>query len=215
MPVIVAVQGDSVVSLASSLGFLPETLWNHERNQSLHTGDRSPAVLHPGDELFVPPLTPRLEQCPTERKHRFRRRGVPSIFKIRFLFGGEPRKGVSFTTRIDNVHGPDGTLNDEGYADFPIPPAARTVHMTLEASTGPEEYEFAVGHLDPVSKLTGLKHRLNSLGYHAGEENEDQTQLLADAIRAFQAANGLEVSGEPDDATRDRLSELYEADSRS
>lgn len=215
MGVVVAAQGDSVVSLAAAHGFHPRTLWEHEQNAGLRSEERSVAVLHPGDEVFVPELVVREEGCGTEARHRFVRKGVPSMFKMRFLFAGEPRKGLAFSTKLDGVHGPSGRLDDEGYVEFGIGPTVTRVEMVLEGEAGQEEYAFAVGHLDPVTRVSGVKHRLNSLGYACGEENEQMTEELRGALTAFQVAQGLEGTGEADDATREKLKSVYEAAARS
>ncbi|MEW6505931.1 MAG: peptidoglycan-binding domain-containing protein, partial [Chloroflexota bacterium] len=66
-----------------------------------------------------------------------------------------------------------------------------------------------LGGLNPLSELSGIKHRLANLGFDCGDTSDEATSGLAAALRAFQEKHGLRVTGEADQATRDKLQELH------
>ena len=48
-------QGDVLTEIARRAGFNDETvIWNHPSNEPLRRAGRGPALLAPGDQLFVP-----------------------------------------------------------------------------------------------------------------------------------------------------------------
>jgi peptidoglycan hydrolase-like protein with peptidoglycan-binding domain len=66
-----------------------------------------------------------------------------------------------------------------------------------------------VGGLDPVEETSGVQKRLVNLGHYRGPVDGEPSVDLTAAIRAFQSANGLEPTGEPDDATREKLRKVH------
>ena len=54
MPIHNVTQGDCFLSIAEANGFFWETLWNHPENKTLKAERKDPAVLLPGDKVFVP-----------------------------------------------------------------------------------------------------------------------------------------------------------------
>jgi hypothetical protein len=72
-------QGENVDSIALLYGHHPDALWKHERNATLKGQGEDRGVLHPGDELFIPPLRQRTVFVRSGgATHRFVVRGVPS-----------------------------------------------------------------------------------------------------------------------------------------
>ena len=71
--------------------------------------------------------------------------------------------------------------------------------------------KLAVGGLDPVGTPSGARMRLSSLGYHAGKVAgadgwvAHDPDALTGAVRAFQAANALAVTGALDAETQEAL----------
>jgi hypothetical protein len=210
MPVHIAAQGDSVHSIAFARGLHPQTIWDHAQNQHLAEGKRSLAVLMPGDELFVPDLVPREESAATQQRHRFRRKAIPQRFKVRFFRFGHPRKDEPFTSTLDGAHGPSGRLDGQGQLDIPVSPAVARIRITLGEDAQQEVFEFNAGHLDPSEERSGILARLASLGHHVDENALDPDAELRAAVKAFQAEQELNPTGELDQPTLDRLRDLYE-----
>jgi len=69
-------------------------------------------------------------------------------------------------------------------------------------------YTFELRHLDPTGEISGLKGRLRHLGYAIGPADPTLDPRSEEALRAFQTDQGLEVTGELDQATQDRLRAL-------
>jgi peptidoglycan hydrolase-like protein with peptidoglycan-binding domain len=63
--------------------------------------------------------------------------------------------------------------------------------------------------LNPIDTVSGIKQRLNNLGYHCGDESEEETDAVLEAVLQFQKDNGLKETGEFDDATRAKLESLH------
>jgi putative peptidoglycan binding protein len=66
-----------------------------------------------------------------------------------------------------------------------------------------DEYELALGTLDPIDTDSGVNGRLRGLGYHF--EGDDPEA----AIRAFQKKEQLDETGAMDDQTREKLKEKF------
>lgn len=211
MPEVVAQQGDSVVSLAIRAGFSPETIWDHPDNSHLRQNGRTPEVLLPGDIVVMPDLTIKEESGATEKRHKFKRRSVPSSLRIRFMQGNEPRRDEPYIITIDGRSPDRGVLDSAGFLDVVVPPDAREAVVRV-GQTGEDEqlYKFALHALDPGISVSGAKHRLNSMGYFCGEENDEPTEAFADALRGFQGRRGITPTGELDQQTADAIKESYE-----
>jgi hypothetical protein len=77
--------GDCINSVALRHGFFPDTLWNHGSNAELKERRKDPNVLMTGDKLVIPDIKIKELDKATEKKHRFRRKGVPAKLHLRFL----------------------------------------------------------------------------------------------------------------------------------
>ncbi len=67
-----------------------------------------------------------------------------------------------------------------------------------------------LGNLDPISEVRGVKQRLANLGFDCGNTNNDElNEDLEGALSAFQSAHDLDVTGEIDQATRDKLKDVH------
>jgi len=70
-------------------------------------------------------------------------------------------------------------------------------------------FPVLIGHMDPVEELSGLRKRLEQLGYYRGLEDIDAGLSDRLAIESFQRKCGIEVTGIPDEATKRALVEAY------
>jgi hypothetical protein len=75
--------GDSIASLAYENGLFWKTVWEHEKNAPLRKAGRDPCCLAPDDEVFIPDLRVEMRTVAVNQRHRFRRKGVPSVFRLR------------------------------------------------------------------------------------------------------------------------------------
>jgi hypothetical protein len=197
--------GECISSIAFEYGFFPETLWNHPDNSELKGRRHDPNVLLEGDEVRVPDLRVKREDCATEARHRFRRRGVPEKLRVRIEDDeGKPLANVPYEITIDGTHR-RGTTDAEGWVIECIPPDAQGGTLLVGVNGQRQKHELKLGHLDPIDQLSGVAQRLRNLGYDPGAVNGHLTEHAREAVRRFQMDRSMEATGEADDATRQRL----------
>jgi len=199
-------QGDSLTSIAFGLGLNWEAIWNHPNNAALKSSRQDPHVLCPGDVLYIPDMDPRLEDKSADASHKFVRKASLDRLRVRLMKDFQPRSNVSYTLVVDGKT-IDGTTDGDGMVDQPISPGAQEGKLLLDG--GKEEYEFALGNIDPIDTISGLQGRLQNLGYFAGEVTGEMDDDTKDAVHSFQAACGLPETGEADDATMAKLKSEY------
>ena len=107
-------KGDCLTSISEAAGHFWETVWNDPANEELKTEREDPNVLMPGDKLTIPDLRKKEESKPPEKRHRYRRKGVPAKLNLQFLDHGEPRADQDYLADIDGhiekgKTDPDGT----------------------------------------------------------------------------------------------------------
>ncbi len=195
-------QGECLLQIADSYGFLWMTLWDHPDNSELKALRGDPNVLMEGDIVVVPDPELRTVDAAVEKRHRFRRKGVPGKIKIRFTVDGEPRANVNYVLEIDGTS-TSGTTDSDGYVEMDIPAAAREGSITLDQDGHKETYQLQLGHLDPLDTDEGCLQRLGQLAYVVDEQDPSV------AIKAFQQDHELELTGELDQALRDKLKEVF------
>ena len=85
-------QGECISSIAEHYGFFPDDIWDDPANAELKEKRKDKNVLFAGDLVVIPDKRLLEETCATEQHHRFRRKRVPEIFRVRLrLLDGEPR----------------------------------------------------------------------------------------------------------------------------
>ncbi|MCA9311268.1 MAG: peptidoglycan-binding protein [Phycisphaerales bacterium] len=198
-------QHECVLSIADHYGLFWETIWKHPENDTLRQERQDPNILYPGDELFIPDARLKEEACGCEAKHRFRRRGTPIIFRLRLLEQEEPRADVPWVLRLEGREF-SGTSDAEGMIEVGIPPGPQQGELQVGEGDEMEIIPVSLGGVDPLADDEGIRKRLVNLGYDC-EDADDES--LADAIASFQVDHDLEMTGEADDATRDKLRELH------
>jgi len=200
-------QGDCFLSIAETNGFFWETLWNHPNNAELKKKREDPAVLYPGDVVFVPDKQLKEVSEPTNQVHKFRLKNAPAKFHIRLLDDDDaPRANLNYVLEIDGQEY-TGKTDGSGAISVSINPAAKK--GTLVLTDEDEEYDLFLGQLDPIDKNTGVQARLKGLGYYNGETSQAMNPETEQAVKDFQEANNLEPTGQIDDALRSKLESLY------
>ena len=196
--------GECLKSIAQDYGFFWATLWGLPENKALKEKRGNPDVLMEGDEVFVPDLREKKIGIALEKRHRFKRKGVPSVARFKMMSEGEPRKDLPWTLDVGGKR-LEGKTDANGVIETALPLGARSGYLTLHAD--PEEvYAVAFGDLNPADEPTGARQRLRSLGY---ECHEGDDKMYEKALRAFQTASEIDVTGKLDDATKDALVKAY------
>jgi hypothetical protein len=203
-------QGDVLAEIARRHGFTDESvIWNHPRNEPLRRAGRTPALLAPGDQLFVPDRAVRLLDRGTNARHtvKVRRQQLRLRLTLQRL-GGVPLGGAACVVRFAGTE--PTTLATDGSGALAIELAPGTTAGTLEIRSPGSRFDgttirLHIGHLDPVTTVTGQEARLNNLGYRAGASGERDDEDFRSAVEEFQCDTGLAVDGVCGPATQARL----------
>jgi len=198
-----------MASIAVESGHFWEKLWNLAENKELKDIRKDANALLPDDLVEVPEIEPGEDTRSTEKRHRFRRKGVPSLIKLQVLKLGEPVADKPFKLDVDG-HLIQGDTDSEGRIEEVIPPDAKHAKLVIDSDGEDICYDLELGGMDPIDTTTGVKARLKNLGFDPGRiDMEDRPEYRA-ALSAFQERFELEKTVEPDQATRDKLSELMQ-----
>jgi hypothetical protein len=203
----VAQQGECISSIAASYGFSLQRVWKHPNNSRLRELRKNPYVLCPGDVVYVPDKEMRVEDCDTDNRHKFVRKGVPEMLRLVLLdYDGNPRPNINYQLSIDDSI-VSGTSDAQGLIECFISPLAKEAKLNLVDEN--EEYTLSLGYLDPISEITGVQGRLNNLGFGCGALDGVAGSRTASALQQFQEKHDLTVSGEIDDQTRQMLDQVH------
>ena len=204
-------QGDTLVSIAHQHGFRAwETIWLRPENDELRKKRSNPMVLAPGDQVFVPDKRVKEFSCATNQTHTFKLR--PLLARLHLVLrddAGAPYANRRYELVVDGKSYP-GVTDAAGTLEELLPPDAKQGELSLYTGSGPPKvWPVELGHVDPVELTSGVKVRLSNLGYACGPIDDQLDDKTREGLRDFQADNGLDPSGEPDDATRAALARAY------
>lgn len=204
------IAGECLSSIGFENGFFPDTLWELAENEPLRQKRESPNILSEGDEVYIPDREIKMAAAAMNRRHRFRRKGVPEILQIRFLDErSQPRQGLIYELKIENLL-LKGETDENGWLKEWIPPEAMKAALRITDVTGEtpvvEEYELKLGRLNPADTSLGVRFRLEHLGIDCGKTEED----FSNAVSSFQSRyEDLDVTGKADEKTIAKLKELH------
>jgi Putative peptidoglycan binding domain len=205
----IAKQGDCISSIAMAHGFLPQTLWDHPENAELKYSRSDMNILMAGDVVAIPDKKLKEVSKETGSSHRFQRKGGTEKLCLRIVQDGKPRNSLPYRLELRD-RTLQGTTDSDGKIEVAISANLTSARLVLEEpDRAAEEYALDLGHLDPVSELSGVQMRLLNLGYYFGEITGELDLDTKEALEEFQRVAELEVSGEPDTPTQVRLIELH------
>lgn len=199
-------QGECIESIAFEKGFFWKTIWNDSQNKKLNQVRKNPNTLFAGDKVYVPEKRQKQLPCATEQRHRFKRKGVPSMLRLQLLDEDKPRANESYVLEIDGELS-SGTTDADGRLERAIPAKAKKGKLRLGEEQ--DEYVFDLGHIDPIDEITGIQARLNNLGFNVGPVDGINGPETKDAIRDFQGKYGLTVDGVAGPQTQAKLKEVH------
>lgn len=208
-------QGECIAKLAFNFGLAPDTIWNHPENEKLKADRKELHILNPKDVVFIPPKT--LKKLPINSGERIELQQQSALEKLRIRFlhyDDTPRTDLPFLVSIKtskNDIWPDaqGKTDAAGFVIVDVPPNATFAKIILGEGEEQEIHEFNLGFVDSIDTVSGVKARLNNLGFYCGEETEEMNDQTVGAIKAFQRRYELEVTGERDDKTLKLLEDKF------
>ncbi len=213
-------QGDYLTAIAHRLGFDGEAVWQSSDNEELRQRRDNPEMLAPGDVLHVPALRERQAlDLQLESSNRFKAR-VPMVkIKVQLRHLGEPLAGERYY--VEGGRPADLTpkrSGDDGKVQIQVPSHVGEIKIVMPDRH--EVYPVAIGHLDPIDEVSGVRARLQHLGYLLPIRHyfsvdavfserwfggRDEAAELADAVLRFQRDQHIDETGIADQATRDAL----------
>jgi hypothetical protein len=205
----IVAQGDCIMSIAANSGYLWETIWNHADNAQLKELRKSPNILLPGDVVVIPDKTPRVDARPTDATHKFVLKTELAQVRLRLLdHKRKPRPNIRYAADVDGAAF-NGSTDADGYITLKVKSNAQSVTLNITDGSRKEQYTLPLGSIDPVDQLSGVQQRLVNLGYPCDGEEGTLGPQTQSAVRAFQAEMNLDVTGQLDNATRQKLEDLH------
>jgi len=122
-------------------------------------------------------------------------------------FDGQPLANKRYSLRIGSQQR-KGTTDGDGRLKEPIEPSDEKGVLSLEDPI--VEWDLRIGHLDPVTEVSGVQARLNNLGHQCGEPDGVVGARTRAALRQFQSRHGLKPTGAIDAATSKALRRAHD-----
>lgn len=190
--------GECLSSIAAHYGLSSwRKIYDHPRNAEFKRKRPNPNLIYVGDEVYIPDKLAHFAMCLTGQCHRFRVRPPLTWFNMCLQDEGKrPIANATYVLELDNSPDVNGTTDAKGWIKTEI--VAWAEFGTLYVWPDPEDDELVLtwkvklGHLDPIETLTGIKGRLQNLGYEC-EVNDDEDEEYFAAVREFQKDHGLVV----------------------
>jgi N-acetylmuramoyl-L-alanine amidase len=204
-------QGDSVDSVAFAHGLFALTVWNDPGNAELRKKRKNRNVLLPGDSLVIPDKRSDPKDCATDKRHVFRRRGIPAKYRLQVLYQGQPVKNAAYRLVVDKVPY-EGTTDGNGFLEEFVPADSRkgALLVHLAAPDPPLVCRIMFGFMDPIDSLTGMEKRLNNLGYIRRVPGHSQVTRVWNGLRRLQRDFDLPITGKPDEKSLACLESLQD-----
>lgn len=202
----VATATDTLVSIGEQFGFVNfETVWNAPGNRGLRAKRESPQTLLPGDEVIIPEKRNATHRASTGTNATITVFCPRIRVRIKLLtFDGRALAGAH--AKVAARGAPD-ELDADGDGVFDVPIAANARDLSLGVNGAVRS--FAVGVLGPIDSPSGIRHRLASLGYDAGDDDDETDEALRWAVEEFERDHGHKPTGKIDDGFLDRLSDAH------
>ncbi len=202
--------GHCVVSIALREGFRIDDVWSLTDNDHLRPdADKDiPEVIANGQKIYLPDKAEHKESGSIDQKHRFRKPDIPIFLRVRLLDTGEPRASKAYLFEVDGIQR-QGQTDATGLLEEEIPFDATEASVRLTGDDEGEEFIFKIGYLEPARKVAGSQARLHNLGYNTGPIDNLMGPMTERAIKIFQRDQELDITGELNDQTVDKLTETH------
>jgi hypothetical protein len=205
-------QGDTLYTIAKQHGFLNwRTIYDAPENDALRSLRPNPQVLESGDVVVIPDnqdpaLGVSLDKRTVVAK---RKRDLQPLRVILRQPAGGPLVNQEY--RLTFAGGDlRGKTDSNGLLREEIPVGTLKAQLQIGKTT----HTLMIGFLDPLEEtpdqgIEGMQGRLKNLGFYDGPIDGKSNPELVEAIRSFQAQEGLPETGEDDEETQQRLLEIH------
>jgi hypothetical protein len=202
--------GESAESVAARYGLPLAKLWDYGGNAELKKKRQDPHLLHPGDVLQIPPLALKSESLATGQRHKITVNSPKSKLALQFKKYGKPRADLRYVLTVDGKELKKGKTDGDGKVVAEVPALARAATLLLGEGTEQVSYKLKLRGIHAAAEVSGWEGRLANLGYPVGKVDDTASRESEAALWAFQHVQKLEApSGKADQATRDKLKEVY------
>lgn len=200
-------QGESIIGLSEKYGLFAETIWNDPANAELKKKRKNMNILMPGDIVIIRDKQPKEVSKQTGIMHKFKRKGIPALFRMQLFNVEEPRANQKYTLDVDGQEYV-GQTDSQGIFEQAIPANSKKGVLII----GPDELRLEIdfSYLDPINEIAGVQKRLNNMGYDCGEPNNTLNEKTRSQLKLFQKRFSLEQTGEADSQTLKKLEEIHD-----
>jgi hypothetical protein len=193
-------QGEYLALIARNYGISSwQKIYNHPDNAAFKEKRPEPDLIYPDDEIVIPEIERRVEQCEVEARHIFKR--VSETFQLHVRiedYAGAAIPTTKYTLEFRDTK-LEGTTSDVGVIDRQIPLGINRVRISIwedaEASTPMLSWSLNVGDLDPIERTSGVQARLANMGIKCGRIDGVMGPQTRAAVKIFQKQNDLVVDG--------------------
>ena len=206
-------EGEWLDTIAHQYGFASGLdIYEDALNAGLRSIRKDPAVIQPGDEVWIPPCPYETEITPLacggeETEIKVALPGLQKLVLVMRDAQGEPMANLDYNLRIGGWS-TSGTTDGDGKLEEEFDTRLlRFDHYVLDIAG--QTLRLGLGHLDPVDSVKGVQARLNNLGYDCGPVDGMVGAKTRAAVRRFQADHDLAVDGIAGPKTQKKLDELY------
>jgi hypothetical protein len=208
-------QGECLASLAKLYGFPDyKKIYNDPNNSDFRELRRNPNIIYPGDSIYIPDREPRIQNCGTDKKHRFVLHVPKVLLSVVVKDEDIPVDSAPFVLILGNGEKISGTTGSDGLVECAIPPdleqAVLEVQVTRNQSKSIlQRWMLRLGHLDPAEEVAGIQARLNNLRFDCGRVDGVAGPKTEAAVRSFQEWAGLEIDGIAGPKTQKKLKQEH------
>jgi N-acetylmuramoyl-L-alanine amidase len=209
--------GDCLAKIASDFGFSDyRRIYDHPANVEFKRRRPNPFVIKAGDNLVIPgkPLA-KVHECETGKEHTFVVGRPETWLAIYVRHARKPLANKGYILTVGNVP-IEGRTDEAGLVSQSVP--AWATRAELHFPDNDISFNVKIGDLDPLAEVSGLRQRLENLGFASDDwsgfalDDHDGKigSATTEALRRFQMENHLEPTGEINEETTARLHELHD-----
>jgi hypothetical protein len=203
-------QGDYLKKIAHKLGCDEAEVWSHAKNADLRRTRRDPNLLHPGDLLWVPERVLNWLPIVAGTTNKYFAEIPKTIVSLGFKNENGPLANETYV--VEGIGAPkEGTTDEHGTVVFKVPVHLREFRVSFPGQN--MIHPVLVGDMDPADEVSGLRKRLQHLGYYKSSPSKFSRPMSEEEIEAcdqrailkFQKAHGLNATGSLDDEEKSLL----------